>query len=98
MFFLISGFLLYRPFVAARLRGEPMPFVGAYAWRRFLRIVPAYWVALTATALLLRSPRSSTKTPCGFYAFGRGVQLRARRWRRLLAVAWSCVRGGLPST
>jgi peptidoglycan/LPS O-acetylase OafA/YrhL len=51
VFFLISGFLLYRPFVRARVRGEAAPFVPAYAWRRFLRIVPAYWVALTAVAL-----------------------------------------------
>jgi peptidoglycan/LPS O-acetylase OafA/YrhL len=53
IFFLISGFLLYRPFVAARLAGEPSLAVGAYAWRRFLRIVPAYWVALTVTVLWL---------------------------------------------
>jgi peptidoglycan/LPS O-acetylase OafA/YrhL len=53
VFFLISGFLLYRPFVRANLRGEPAPHTGAYAWRRFLRIVPAYWVALTVVALAL---------------------------------------------
>jgi peptidoglycan/LPS O-acetylase OafA/YrhL len=47
IFFLISGFLLYRPFAVAHIRGEPAPAAGPYAWRRFLRIVPAYWVALT---------------------------------------------------
>jgi peptidoglycan/LPS O-acetylase OafA/YrhL len=52
IFFLISGFLLYRPLTRARLRGEPSPRTGAYAWRRFLRIVPAYWVALTLAGLL----------------------------------------------
>jgi peptidoglycan/LPS O-acetylase OafA/YrhL len=51
IFFLISGFLLYRPFVRARLYGEEPPHVGAYAWRRFLRIAPAYWVALTVIAI-----------------------------------------------
>ena len=51
IFFLISGLLLYRPFVRARLAGRPPPTTGPYAWRRFLRIVPAYWVALTVTAL-----------------------------------------------
>jgi peptidoglycan/LPS O-acetylase OafA/YrhL len=51
VFFLISGFLLYRPFVRARLYEQDAPHVGAYAWRRFLRIVPAYWVALTVIAL-----------------------------------------------
>jgi len=51
VFFLISGFLLYRPLVAARLRGEPMLDANAYGWRRILRIVPAYWVALVVAAL-----------------------------------------------
>jgi peptidoglycan/LPS O-acetylase OafA/YrhL len=51
VFFLISGFLLYRPFVRARLYGGESPHVGAYAWRRFLRVAPAYWVALTAIAI-----------------------------------------------
>jgi peptidoglycan/LPS O-acetylase OafA/YrhL len=53
VFFLISGFLLYRPFVRARLFRAESPHVGAYAWRRFLRIVPGYWVALTVVALWL---------------------------------------------
>jgi peptidoglycan/LPS O-acetylase OafA/YrhL len=45
IFFGISGFLLYRPFLAATVAGEPIS-VRAYAWRRALRIAPAYWVAL----------------------------------------------------
>jgi peptidoglycan/LPS O-acetylase OafA/YrhL len=53
VFFLISGFLLYRPFVRARRFEAKSPHVPAYAWRRFLRIVPAYWVALTIVALWL---------------------------------------------
>jgi peptidoglycan/LPS O-acetylase OafA/YrhL len=53
LFILISGFLLYRPFVAARLAGDPEPATRAYAWRRFLRIVPAYWLALTVVAIWL---------------------------------------------
>ncbi len=50
IFFCISGFLLYRPFAAARADGAPGVAVGAYAWRRFLRIVPAYWLALALSA------------------------------------------------
>ncbi|HKP89751.1 MAG TPA: acyltransferase [Thermoleophilaceae bacterium] len=53
MFFAISGFLLYRPFVRARLLGEPPLSAKAYGWRRFLRIVPAFWVALVVIALWL---------------------------------------------
>ena len=51
LFFIISGFLLYRPFVAARLDGRPAPGVLRYARRRVLRIVPAYWLALTFLAV-----------------------------------------------
>lgn len=51
LFFLLSGFLLYRPFVAARYEGRPRVRVRDYTRRRFLRIVPAYWVALTLLAL-----------------------------------------------
>lgn len=51
LFFLLSGFLLYRPFVAARLDGRPPVRIRDYTRRRILRIVPAYWVALTLLAL-----------------------------------------------
>lgn len=53
IFFLVSGFLLYRPFTAATQRGEPAPGVGAYCTRRVLRIFPAYWVALLGVTLVL---------------------------------------------
>lgn len=52
IFFAISGFLLYRPFAVAHLDGAPAPALGPYLRRRFLRIFPAYWVALVAYALL----------------------------------------------
>ncbi len=52
LFFLISGFVLYRPFVAARERGQSPPSVLRYARRRFLRIAPAYWLALTVLAVV----------------------------------------------
>ena len=51
LFFVISGFLLYRPFVVARVAGDPAPGTARYARRRALRILPAYWTALTVLAL-----------------------------------------------
>jgi len=72
VFFLISGFLLYRPFVRSRALGERLPFVGAYAWRRFLRIVPAYWVALTLVALWLGlSYVFTARSAPVYYGFGQ---------------------------
>jgi peptidoglycan/LPS O-acetylase OafA/YrhL len=51
LFFAISGFLLYRPFVAARRGAARRPSLRRYGRRRVLRIVPAYWVALTVLAI-----------------------------------------------
>src|ERR671910_1047400 len=53
LFFSLSGFLLYQPFVAAALSGSPFPKVGSYFRNRALRILPAYWVTLLAVAVLL---------------------------------------------
>lgn len=53
LFFAISGFLLYRPWVVARLAGARPPSTRVYALRRVLRIVPAYWLALTVIALAM---------------------------------------------
>ena len=51
LFFVISGFLLYRPYVAARADGRQAPRTARYARRRVLRIVPAYWTVLTILAI-----------------------------------------------
>ena len=56
IFFALSGFLIAGPFLRALLRGSALPNTAGYAVRRFARIVPAYWVALTA-AVLFVAPR-----------------------------------------
>ena len=52
LFFVLSGFLLYRPFVASRLEARPAPSAGRYLRRRLLRIVPAFWVAMLVMGAL----------------------------------------------
>src|ERR1700687_373775 len=47
VFFLISGFLLYRPFAVSHLSERTSPNSRRFWERRLLRIVPAYWLALT---------------------------------------------------
>jgi peptidoglycan/LPS O-acetylase OafA/YrhL len=49
-FFLISGFLLYRPFVTALFADREPPKLIPFWGRRALRIYPAYWVAITVAA------------------------------------------------
>jgi peptidoglycan/LPS O-acetylase OafA/YrhL len=53
IFFVISGFLLYRPFAQARFSGSSPPGVVPYAIRRVFRIVPAFWLALIGIGLWL---------------------------------------------
>lgn len=52
IFFELSGFLLYRPFIAHRGGGAPAPAVGAYFKRRFLRIYPTWWLVLTVMLVI----------------------------------------------
>lgn len=52
VFFVISGFLLYRPFVVAALSDRPTPRWAPFWKRRLFRILPAYWVALAGAAFL----------------------------------------------
>ncbi len=55
VFFLISGFLLYRPFAVSHLTGIPRPNTRRFWERRLLRILPAYWLALTLLAYVFHS-------------------------------------------
>ncbi|HEX5268065.1 MAG TPA: acyltransferase [Acidimicrobiales bacterium] len=73
VFFLISGFLLYRPFAAAHVAGLPSPVLGRFWVRRLLRIVPAYWLALTVTTYVLHvnQTRSGWASPLILYGFGQ---------------------------
>lgn len=67
VFFAISGFLLFRPFVVAHLESEPSLRVRAFAWRRFLRIVPPFWLMLTVVSLWIGAPDVFTPAHLPFY-------------------------------
>lgn len=47
VFFVLSGFLLYRPMVRRSIDGQSQQRAAGFWWRRVLRIVPAYWLALS---------------------------------------------------
>lgn len=53
LFFVLSGFLLARPWIAAARGERPPPALGRFAGRRASRIVPAYWLAVGLSFLLL---------------------------------------------
>lgn len=76
IFFVISGFVLYRPMI------ERLPNLGDYALRRATRILPAYLVALVGTALLLGVALSPA-----YLVFAQVVRLDDPR--ELMRVAWT---------
>ena len=53
LFFVLSGFLLSRPWFAAALDERRPPSLGRYVRTRAARILPAYYVALGGSILLL---------------------------------------------
>ena len=57
LFFVLSGFLLWRPFARAIASGRDLPSLRRYARNRALRILPAYWAVLAVSALVLQSVR-----------------------------------------
>ncbi|MEF0942089.1 acyltransferase family protein [Rhizobium sp. BR 362] len=52
VFFVLSGFLLSRPFWLALDRAQPLPSLKIYAMRRAARILPGFWFALTVGFVL----------------------------------------------
>ncbi|WP_333894454.1 acyltransferase [Mycolicibacterium gadium] len=52
VFFVLSGFLLFSPWVQAAATGDSPPSVRRYAWHRVRRIMPAYVVTVLAAYLL----------------------------------------------
>jgi peptidoglycan/LPS O-acetylase OafA/YrhL len=49
LFFLISGFCLFYPYARHRLEAKRDQTLGAFVYRRFIKIVPSYLVALAVT-------------------------------------------------
>jgi peptidoglycan/LPS O-acetylase OafA/YrhL len=52
IFFVLSGFLLFRPWVDAAASGGSPPSVRRYAWHRVRRIMPAYAVTVVVAYLV----------------------------------------------
>jgi peptidoglycan/LPS O-acetylase OafA/YrhL len=90
LFFAISGFLLYRPFALAHSGGHRAPRAGVYARRRLLRILPAYWLALTILSIWPGVEGAFTDHWWVYYGFAQVYSVHTLT--NGLAVAWSlCV-------
>ncbi len=60
LFFVLSGFLLHRPQAVAAMAGTTPPATLPYLWRRALRVLPGYWLAVAAALLLLPANDGAT--------------------------------------
>ncbi|HPK11558.1 MAG TPA: acyltransferase [Phycicoccus elongatus] len=61
IFFVLSGFLLYRPHARAVLGNLPAPALRTYAVRRAARLVPAWLLVLLGTLALVPESRTASK-------------------------------------
>ena len=52
LFFTLSGYLLFRPFVVALFANSELPNIKTFYLKRATRIFPGYWVALITLALI----------------------------------------------
>lgn len=86
VFFVLSGFLLYRPFVAGTVN------LRSFAIRRVARIYPAYWFALVPMALL--DWRGFSSAPLAFvtltqnYVPGMSQRVMVQAWTLSVEVAF----------
>jgi peptidoglycan/LPS O-acetylase OafA/YrhL len=69
VFFLLSGFLLYRPFARYSFGVGQRPSLTAYFCRRAFRIFPALWLAATVTILVLSETRFVSWSNWASYVF-----------------------------
>lgn len=58
LFFLLSGFLLVRPWLVAASGSGPGVSVRVYAVRRVARIIPLYWLVLAVVLIVVPANRS----------------------------------------
>jgi len=76
LFFLLSGFLLYRPYACAVAGRAAPPAIAVYARNRALRIVPAYWVALSVCAAAGLVQGVLTREWWVYYGFAQSFRSR----------------------
>lgn len=88
IFFLLSGFLLWRPYVVRHLDGRPPRPTGEFLRARVLRILPAYWAALAALLFVFRLARPGPLDDTLAY-FGLVQTYRSGTFLGGLGVAWT---------
>jgi peptidoglycan/LPS O-acetylase OafA/YrhL len=82
VFFVLSGVVLFMPISRALSDGTPVQPAGRFLLRRFFRIYPAFWVAITAWAWAVPMSRRVTVEPVKVF-------LLLNADERSLGLAWT---------
>lgn len=75
IFFVLSGFLLFGPWVRAAAAGSPSPSVRRYAWHRVRRIMPAYVVTVLVAYLIYHFREAGPNPGHSWYGLLRNLSL-----------------------
>lgn len=75
LFFVLSGFLLFRPWLRAAAGGGELPSTTTYLWHRVRRILPAYWITVVATYAIYLFRDDAGETGLGWSGFVRNMTL-----------------------
>ncbi len=75
IFFVLSGYLLFGPWVRAAGNGTSPPSLARYAWHRIRRIMPAYVVAVLAAYLLYHFHEAGPNPGHTWYGLLRNLTL-----------------------
>ena len=89
IFFCLSGYRIARPFVRAYLAGKPMPALGPYAANRLLRIVPAFWLAVTIYLVVFNRSGESPEGIAAVYPFAQTYLTDPGPLTHSIGHAWS---------
>jgi peptidoglycan/LPS O-acetylase OafA/YrhL len=87
IFFVLSGYLLFGPWVKAAAAGAASPSVKRYAWHRVRRIMPAYVVTVLA-AYAIYHFRDGGPNPTDNYGFALLHQGLTQMWSLAVEVAF----------
>ncbi|WP_430330705.1 acyltransferase family protein [Rhodococcus sp. ACT016] len=75
MFFVLSGFLLFRPWLRAAAGQRELPSTTTYLWHRVRRILPAYWITVIAVYVIYLFRDDAGETGLGWSGFVRNMTL-----------------------
>ncbi|MBM4694988.1 acyltransferase family protein [Rhodococcus hoagii] len=75
IFFVLSGFLLFRPWLLTAAGERALPSTRTYLWHRARRILPAYWITVAATYAIYLFRDDAGETGLGWSGFLRNMTL-----------------------